>query len=108
MYILKINLMLDGKEYKKGDILPKVPESTMQLLEDHNFIKEMHVPEDDGKNHDAKIEYYDEKTIRAIKSKKKLKEYAAAIGMELHDSQPLEKMQDEIINFIEEKEAGVL
>ena len=110
MYILKINFVLDGEKYKKGDILPDVPDKTLELLLEHGFVNELSISEGKNRDEDSQDDatYLDEKKIRSIKSKKKLAEYAESIGLELSENQSMEKMQDEIINFIEEKEAGVL
>lgn len=113
-YRTKVTVMMNGKEYRPGDVLPDgIPPSDFDFLKSKRFIEVVDIPagsnedsEEDfeGFNGDFSLKSVEE--IRRIRSKKDADSYAASIGFDLGDyeKKSLKELQEEIINYQEEQE----
>lgn len=124
-YRTKVIVVTGGREYQPGELLPAdISAADLDFLKEKKFVLPADIPsvaktKDDDSGHDADSEdddsEFDErdpdelkspKDIKKIRSKKELAVYADSIGLYLEEAfeeKGLKELQEEIINFQEEK-----
>ncbi len=118
-YKTKVTVVTKGKEYRPGTILPgDISAGDLAFLRERKFVEPVDIPMEydeqgmDGEEGDFSA--FNEREpealktveeIEKIRSKKEVIRYAESIGLELEDSKEksLKELQDEVINFQEEK-----
>jgi len=130
-YRTKVIVVTGGREYQPGELLPAdISAADLDFLKEKKFVLPADIPsvaktKDDDSGHDADIpsvaktkdddSEFDERDpdelkspedIKKIRSKKELAVYADSIGLYLEEAfeeKGLKELQEEIINFQEEK-----
>lgn len=111
VYKTKVTVIMSGKKYRPGDILPAdISMVDLTFLKEKKFVELADVPaeviyEDDGDEFDGFNEMKSEDEIRRIRTKKDLINYAASIKLDLGEwkDKSVKMLREEIINFQEEQ-----
>ncbi len=121
-YRTKVSVVTGGKEYRPGSILPEdISAADLDFLKSKGFVTPTDISPagDDGYEDDVIFGfqenmpdlYKDQDQIRRMRSKKEVYSYAESIGLDLgkkFEVKSLKDLQDEVINFQEEKLTGDL
>ncbi len=117
-YKTKVTVMTGGKEYRPGDILPAdISNDDLDFLRSKGFIEPADIATVATETMDETDDFpgFDEREpdalkssaeIRKIRSKKELVKYAQTIGFRIgedFEEKNLKNLQEEVINFQEEK-----
>ena len=123
-YRTKVTVVTGGREYKPGTILPEdISKGDLAFLKSKGFVDPVDMapaaaagddeadPDDEGGDFSGFDEREPEALkspdeIRKFRSKKDVFNYAASIGFSLgenHEEKSLKALQEEVINFQEEK-----
>lgn len=117
-YRTKVTVVTGGKEYKPGSVLPSdISAADLDFLKSKDFVipTEISPAAVDDFDEDRDISGFQEnipgilklpEEIRKIRSKKEIGRYAVSIGFDLgedFEGKGLKELQEEVINFQEEK-----
>lgn len=116
-YRTKVSVVTGGKEYRPGSVLPEdISAADLDFLKSKGFVTPADISPaaDDGYEDDVIFGfqenmpdlYKDQDQVRRMRSKKEVYSYAESIGLDLgknFEARSLKDLQDEVINFQEEK-----
>lgn len=122
-YKTKVTVVTGGKAYKPGTILPAdISGADLAFLKSKKFVEPADVApvladeqENDPEDENGGFEGFDEmepqkmkspEEIRKIRTKKDVFSYAASVGFDLgegYEEKSLKELQEDVINFQEEK-----
>lgn len=116
-YRTKVSVVTGGKEYRPGSVLPEgISAADLDFLKSKGFVTLADISpaadddyEDDvifGFQENMQDLYKDQDQVRRMRAKKEVYSYAESIGLDLgknFEARSLKDLQDEVINFQEEK-----